>query len=110
MIRLFLIIWFSGARAAHAATLSGNYRDISDTFSPAFKKIRTFVLENERRQTYRAWDSGNSAFAFTALDVLLNFPDILQNGKLRAAGNNQQKQLSQTDDEKFTSFTEFIMP
>lgn len=35
---------------------------------------------------------------------------ILQNGWVKAVGDNRAKQLSQSEEEKFTSFTEFVLP
>lgn len=35
---------------------------------------------------------------------------MLQNGWIKMAGDNREQQLSQSGDEKFTAFTEFIMP
>lgn len=49
-----------------------NYTDASSIFLPSlFQKIREFVLENGKPQTFRNLDSDNPSYNFTSLDVFL---------------------------------------
>ncbi|WP_353129648.1 TPM domain-containing protein [Parapedobacter pyrenivorans] len=49
-----------------------DYRDESVLFQPSvFEKIKRFVLENGKPQTFRNIDSDNPSYNFTSLDVFL---------------------------------------
>lgn len=51
---------------------SKNYRDVSADFSPQiFEALRTFVLQNGDRQTFRILDVANPHFSFKGFEVYL---------------------------------------